>query len=175
MTLRLEGKKAIVTEVASIANDALSVVAADYRGLSVAEMTELRAKARKSGVSLRIVRNTLARRAVQGTKFECLDPALVGPLCLAFSLHEPGAAARLMRDFAKDHEKLEVKVLSIGDQLLGAELLKAIADLPSRDEALAMLLALMLAPVSKFVRTVAEPYAQLTRTFAAVRDQKQAA
>lgn len=175
MTLRLEDKKAIVADVADIANKALSVVVADYRGLSVAEMTELRAKARNSGVYLRVVRNTLARRAIQDTDFACLDESLVGPLCLAFSMEEPGAAARLIRDFTKGNDKLEVKVLALSGQLMAADKLKALADLPSKDEAIAMLLSVMLAPVTKFVRTVAEPYAKLTRTFAAVRDNKQAA
>ena len=172
MALKLEGKKAIVADVSKVAADALSVVTADYRGLSVAEMTDLRARARASGVYLRVVRNTLARLAVQDTDFACLQESLVGPLCLAFSLSEPGAAARLIRDFAKEHDNLEVKVLAISGQLLGPEHLKAISELPTREGAIAVLMAVMLAPITKFVRTAAEPYAKLTRTFAALGQQK---
>ena len=175
MALRLEDKKAIVTHITAEAKKAISVVAADYRGLTVAELTELRAKARASGVYLKVVRNTLARRALQDTEFACLNEALIGPLFLAFSETEPGAAAKVIRDFAKDHEKLEVKALSLGGKLLGPETLDAIAKLPNKEQALAILLAVMKAPIDKFVRTVAAPHAKLVRTIAAVRDQKQAA
>ncbi|MCK4870472.1 MAG: 50S ribosomal protein L10 [Gammaproteobacteria bacterium] len=173
MTLKLEDKKAIVADVADVAGKALSAVIADYRGLTVAEMTELRAKARQAGVYLRVVRNTLARKAVKETDYACLDEVLTGPLFLAFSLDEPGAAAKLLRDFVKNHENLEVKALSIGGKLLTATDLGAVADLPNREQALAMLMGVMLAPVTKFVRTMVEPYAQVTRAMAAVRDQKQ--
>lgn len=173
MALKLKDKQAIVTDIAKIAKSALSVVVTDYRGLTVAEMTDLRAKARQMGVNLRIVRNTLARRALQETDFSCLDEILVGPLFLAFSLENPGTAARLLKDFVKEHENLEVKAISIGGKLLGPKDLAAIANLPTRDQILAMLMMVMLAPVTKFVRTIAEPYAKLVRTFAAIRDQKQ--
>jgi large subunit ribosomal protein L10 len=175
VALNIEQKKAIVEEVAEVASQALSAVAADYRGLTVAEMNELRAKAREMGVYLRVVRNTLAKRAIEGTEFACLNEALVGSLVLAFSRKEPGAAARLIRDFIKDHEMLEVKALAISGQLLSANELKTIAQLPSYDEAIAMLMSVMKAPTSKFVRTLAEPHAKLVRTVAAVRDQKQVA
>lgn len=168
MALRLKDKQAIVADVADVASNALSVVAANYCGLTVAEMTDLRAKARASGVYLRVVRNTLARRAVENTDFSCLQEILIGPLCLAFSLNDPGAAARLLRDFAKEHENLEVKALSIGGKLLTAEYLKTIAELPTHEQAIAMLMGIMQASIGKFVRTLAEPYAKLVRTFAAV-------
>lgn len=175
MTLRLKDKQAIVTEVNEVARKALSAVVVDYQGVTVAKMTKLRAKARENGVYLRVVRNTLARRAVAGTEFACLTDAFVGPLVLAFSEVEPGAAARLIRDVAKEMDQLEVKALAIGGQLLGANQLEAMASLPSKDEALAILCGTLLAPVEKFVRTLAEPHAKMVRTFGAVRDQKQAA
>lgn len=175
MVLKLEDKKAIVAEVAEVAATSLSVVVAEYRGLTVPQMTELRAKARESGVYLRVIRNTLARRAIEGTDFACMHEILSGPLLLAFSRHEPGAAARLIRDFSKANEKLAVKALSISGQLLEANALDTVAKLPTRDEAIATLMSVMKAPIAQFVRTLAEPHAKLVRTIAAVRDQKQAA
>jgi large subunit ribosomal protein L10 len=175
VTLKLNDKKVIVTDVAKVATSAVSALVADYRGLTVAEMTELRAKARKAGIYLRVVRNTLARRALENTSFACLDEVLVGPTFLALSLDDPGAAARLMRDFAKEHEKIQVKGLALGGKLFTALQLNAIADLPSRDQAIAMLMSVMLAPITKLVRTLAEPYAKLTRTFAALGEQKKSA
>lgn len=174
MALRLEQKKAIVDEVTQYASSALSVVAADYRGLTSADMTLLRANARQVGVKLKIVRNTLARKALQGTSFECMSDTLVGPILLAFASAEPGANARLLRDFAKTNDKLEVKALSLGGTLLGKEQLNVVASLPTRDEALAKLLMVMQAPIAKLVRTMAEPQAKLVRTIAAIRDQKSA-
>lgn len=175
MTLRLEDKQVIVTEVNEIASKALSAVVVDYQGVTVANMTKLRAKARESGVYLRVVRNSLARRAVEGTEFACLKDALVGPLVLAFSNEEPGAAARLIKDVLKEMSQLEVKALAIGGQLLAANQLEAMAMLPSKDEALATLCRVMLAPVEKFVRTLNEPTAQFARVMGQIRDQKQAA
>ncbi len=174
MTLRLEDNKAIVAEVGKIAASALAVVAAEYSGLTVEQMTDLRAKARSNGVYLRVVRNTLARRAVEGTAFACLQEPLVGPLLLAFSQTEPSAAARLIRDFVKTNEKLVVKSLAFDGQLLAAKDLNKLASLPTRNEALASLMAVMKAPITKLVRTMAEPHAKMVRTVAAVRDQKQA-
>mgnify|MGYP000019394674 CR=1 FL=1 len=172
MALKLENKKEIVAEVSNVAADAVAAVVAYYRGLTVAEMTDLRAKARQSGVYLRVVRNTLARRAMAGTEFECLNDSLTGPVVLAFSREEPSAAARLVRDFSKDHEKLEVKVLAVGGNLYEAAQLMAVAKLPTKDEAIAQLMSIMQAPITKFVRTLNEPTAKLVRTFAALRDQK---
>lgn len=173
MALRLEDKKAIVAEVSEVAQTALSAAAANYRGLTVSQMDELRTKARNAGVYLKVVRNTLARRAFKDTEFECLSERLVGPLVLAFSKEEPGAAARLFRDFAKGNDKFEVHALALGGKALGADQLEAVAKLPTRDEALATLLNVMKAPITKFVRTMAEPTAQMVRVLAAVRDQKQ--
>jgi large subunit ribosomal protein L10 len=173
VTLRLEDKKAIVADVAEVAKQAISVVAASYAGLTVAQLTDLRKTARASGVQMRVVRNTLARRAFEGTQFACMDSALVGPLILAFSKDEPGAAARIFRDFSKKIEKLEVRALSIDGALLPASDLNRLASLPTRDEAIAQLMSVMLAPVTKFVRTLAEPHTKLVRTFAALRDKKQ--
>lgn len=173
MALRLEQKKAIVASVADVASRSLSLVAADYKGLSVSEMTTLRAQARKVGVHLRVARNTLVQRALKGTPFECVNESLVGPVLLAFAGEELSAGARLIRDFAKTNEKLVVKVLSLGGKLLDGKQLEAVAKLPTRDEAIAKLLAVMQAPVTKLVQTLAAPQAKLVRTLAAVRDQKQ--
>ena len=175
MALRLEDKKAIVADVADVASNALSAVAADYRGLTVSEMTQLRKSAREKGVYLRVVRNTLATRALKETDFACMSEILVGPLCLAFSHEEPGAAARVIRDFSKKHEALETKAIVIGGELFDASSLERIANLPSREEALTQLVVVMKAPVTKFVRTLSETNAKLVRTVAAIRDQKQAA
>ena len=175
MVLKLDDKKAIVAELAGVVEQSVSAIAADYRGLTVSEMTELRSTARKAGIVMRVYRNTLARRAVKETTFACLTDALVGPIVLFFSQDEPGAAARLLRDFVKAHEALEVKALVLDGQLLGPDQLKAVASLPSREEALASLLSVMNAPVTKFVRTLAEPYAQMVRVMGQVRDKKQAA
>lgn len=174
MALKLEDKQAIVAEVAGVASKSLSAAAANYSGLTVGEMNELRAKARQGNIYLRVVRNTLARRAVQDTEFACMSEQLIGALILGFSENEPGAVARLFRDFAKGHEKFEVKLLAIGGQAMGPEHLETISNLPTRDEAIATLMAVMQAPITKFVRTLAEPHAKFVRTLAAVRDQKQA-
>lgn len=168
MALNLEDKKAIVEEVAKVAASSLSAVAAEYRGLTVAQMTELRFQARKNNVYLRVVRNTLARKALKGTEFECLSEALTGPLFLAFSQEDPGAAARVLREAVKENEKLKVRALAIGGQLLGANKLDAIASLPTRDQAIAMLMSVMQAPVTQLVRTLAEPTAQMVRALAAI-------
>lgn len=175
MALNLQSKQEIVAQVAEVAQQAICAIVVDYRGLTVGELTELRAKARKSGVHLQVVRNTLAKRALEGTEFVCLQEALGGPLLLAFSINEPSAAARLLKDFAKTHENLKVKALSIGGQLLAANQLEKVSQLPTKDEALSRLLSVLQAPISKLVRTLAEPQAKLARLFAAVRDQKQSA
>ncbi len=175
MALSLDQKKTVVAEVSAIANEAISAVAAEYRGLSVTELTELRRNARNMGVYLRVVKNALARKAIDGTEFECMKEGLLGPLILAFSKEEPGAAARLITEFSKDHDKLEPKIGAIGGRLYGAADLDRLAALPNRNQALSMLMAVMKAPVEKFVRTLAEPHSKLVRTVAAVRDQKQAA
>ncbi|MDO8954843.1 MAG: 50S ribosomal protein L10 [Gammaproteobacteria bacterium] len=175
MALRLDDKKAIVAEVADIASRALSAVVADYRGLSVADLTRLRSQARKANVYVRVVRNTLARRAVVGTEFECMTSALTGSMILAFSKDEPGSAARLIRDFIKGNDKLQVKALAIGGKALDGTQLEAVAKLPTRNEAIANLMGMMQAPITQFVRTLAEPHTKMVRTIAAIRDQKQSA
>jgi large subunit ribosomal protein L10 len=175
MPLNLEDKKALVAEVNAVAAKALSVVAAEYRGLTVAQMTELRAKARSQSVYMRVVKNTLARKALAGTTFEKIGPSLKGPLVLAFSKDDPGAAARVVKDFAKGHDKLVATVVSLGGQVLPGSDLEKVASLPTREQALSMLLGVLKAPIQKFVRTLAEPQAKLVRTIAAIRDQKQAA
>lgn len=175
MALRLEDKKALVAEVNEVAARAQSVVAAEYRGLSVAQLTDLRARARASQVYLRVVKNTLARRAVAGTQFECVGDQLKGPLILAFSKDDPGAAARLIRNFSRENDKLVATLVSIGGSVLPGKDIERVASLPTRDEALSQLLRVIKAPVEKFVRTLAEPHAQFVRAVAAVKDQKQAA
>jgi large subunit ribosomal protein L10 len=174
VTLKLEDKKAIVAEVADVASKALSAVAADYRGLTVTEMTELRAKARKNGIYLRVVRNTLAKRALENTDFECMRDVLTGSVFLAFSQADPGAVARLLKDAMRDYEKLTVCALALGGKLLNAEDIDIVAKLPTRDQALAILMSVMNAPITKLVRTMAEPYAMLVRTVAAISDKKAA-
>jgi large subunit ribosomal protein L10 len=175
MALNLEDKKALVAEVSEVAATALSVVAAEYRGLTVSQMTDLRLKARLAGVYVRVVKNTLARKAMAGTSFECLGPALKGPLVLAFSKDDPGAAARVVKAFAKDHDKLVARAISLGGQLLAATALDKVASLPTREQALSQLMGVMRAPMQKLAGTLAATPSKLVRTLAAVRDQKQAA
>ena len=175
VALQLEQKKAIVSEVSQVAANAHSAIAAEYRGLTVSELTELRAKARETGVYLKVVKNTLAKRALEGTPYECMNDGLVGPLMLAFSQEDPGSAARLVKNFAKENDLLAVKMISIGGELLDASELSKLSNLPTKDQAISLLMAVMKAPVEKFVRTLNEPHAKLVRTIAAVRDQKQAA
>ncbi len=164
MALNLNDKKAIVAEVSEVANKAVSLVVADYRGLSVPAMTELRLKARQNGVDLRVIRNTLARRAIENTEFKCMQDALVGPMICGFALNEPSAAARLFKDFAKERKAtFEVKALSVGGQYYGADQLDAVASLPTKNEALGQLASVMLAPVTKLVRTLVEPHSRLVR------------
>ena len=172
MTLNLAGKKAVVEEVTAVASRAISAVVADYRGLTVNQMTELRAAARKADVYLRVVPNTLTRRAFEKTDFSCLSDLLVGPLFVALSMQAPGDAARLLKTFSKTFEKLEIKALSVSGKVYGVEHLDAVASLPTRNEAIAKLMYVMRAPVEKFVRTLAEPHAKLVRTVAAIKDQK---
>jgi large subunit ribosomal protein L10 len=175
MALNLEDKKALVAEVAEVASKAQSVVAAQYRGLTVGQMTELRSKARKQGVYMRVVKNTLARKALAGTSFESVGPKLKGPLVLAFSKDDPGAAARVVKDFAKSNDKLVATLVSLGGQILPGAELEKVASLPTREQALSMLLGVLKAPIQKLAGTLAAPASKLVRTFAAVREQKQAA
>jgi len=175
MALTLEQKKAVVAEVAEAAQSALSAVAAEYRGITVEKMTEMRAKARNEGVYLKVAKNTLVKRAVEGTEFECMAGELTAPLLFAFSIEDPGAAARLIKDFSKDEEKLVVRLVAMGAKLYEASELERLASLPTHDQAISMLMGVMKAPIEKFVRTLAEPHTKLVRTVAAVRDSKEAA
>jgi len=174
MALTLEQKKAVVAEVSEVAKGAYSAVAAEYCGLTVEELTNLRIKAREDNVYLRVVKNTLARRALADTDFECMSDRLTGPLILAFSQEDPGGAARVAKNFAKDHGKFEVTMLSVGGELLEASQIDKLASLPTRDQAISLLMAVMKAPTEKFVRTLNEVPGKLTRTVAAIRDQKAA-
>ncbi|HDN25994.1 MAG TPA: 50S ribosomal protein L10 [Thioploca sp.] len=172
MPLKLEDKRAIVATVHKIASTAHSAIAAEYRGMTVTQMTQLRVQARQADVYLRVVRNTLARRAVLNTDFECLRDILVGPVVLAFSIDDPGAAARVIRDFSKNNDKLVVKGVAIGGQLLGASEIDIVAKLPTLKQAISKLMSVIQAPITKLVCTIQEPYAKLVRTIAAVRDSK---
>ena len=174
MALRLEDKKALVKEVNAVAGDSVTAVAAEYRGLSVAEMTELRKEARSAGVYMRVIKNTLARRAVVGTEFECMQDTLKGPILLAFAKEDPGAAARVIKDFAKEHKALPAVSLSAGGQLMPGSDLSKLADLPTLDQARGILLGVMLAPMNQLVRTIAEPSAMLARTLSARAEQEAA-
>jgi len=160
MALNLEGKKVLVSEVSAVAATAQSLVAAEYRGLTVGQMTDLRSKARAAGVFVRVIKNTLARKALAGTAFEVIGPTLKGPLVLAF---------------AKDNDKLKATAIAMGGQLLSAKDLDRVASLPTREQALSMLLGVMKAPIQKLVGTLVATPSKLVRTVAAVRDQKQAA
>jgi len=162
VALNLDSKKVVVDEVAQYASKALSVVAAEYRGLTVSELTELRKAARETDVYLRVVKNSLAKRAVAGTEFECMQEGLTGPLILAFSMEAPGAAARVINDFAKSNDKLIPKVIGFDGQSLDISELARLASMPTRDEGIALIMAVMKAPVGKLVRILD-----------AVKDQKQ--
>jgi len=175
MPLNLEGKKALVEEVSAVAGKALSVVAAEYRGLTVTQMTDLRSKARASGVYMRVIKNTLARKALAGTAFESMGAVLKGPLVLAFSKDDPGAAARVIKDFAKANDKLVTTNLSIGGAVLPAKDLDRVASLPTKEQALSQLLGVIKAPIQKLVATIQAPQIKFVRTVVAIRDQKQAA
>lgn len=175
MSLTLEQKKTVVAEVNAVAVKAQAAIAAEYAGLTVAQMTDLRVRARNAGVFVKVVKNTLARRALTGTNFECLQPKLSGPLLLVFSQEDPGAGARVVRDFVKDNQKLVPVAIAFGGALRGPEDLQALATMPTLDEARSQLLGVLKAPASKLVRTLAEPAAQFVRVLAAYRDKQQAA
>ena len=173
MALNLEAKKAVVEQVNAVAINAVSVGVAEYRGLNVEQMTNLRNSAIDSDVSLRVVKNTLAKIALAKTECECITSVLSGPVILGFSQKDPGAVARVFRDFIKDNEALVVKGLGVSGEFVDADQLKRIADLPTKDQAISMLMALMLAPTEKLARTLNEVPTKLTRVVAAIRDQQQ--
>lgn len=175
MSLTLEQKKRVVAEVNEIAAGAQAVIAAEYSGLSVSDMTELRVNARNDGVTIRVVKNSLAKRAIEGTDLECLSDSLTGPLLLVFSANDPGAGARVIRDFTKTHDQLVTKAIAFAGELRPAEDLKLLADMPTLDEARAQLLGTLVAPATQLVRTLVEPAGEIVRLVAAYRDQQQAA
>ncbi|MEC9375379.1 MAG: 50S ribosomal protein L10 [Pseudomonadota bacterium] len=173
MALRLEDKKSLVSELNRVAQDSLSAIAAEYRGMSVEEMTQFRSKARNEGVYVRVVKNTLARLAIDGTEFECLKDSIKGPIVLAFSKDDPGAAARVINEFSKDCEQLAAQAIAIGGSVYPASDISRLAKLPTLDQARSQLLGLFQAPANKFVRTIAEPHSKIVRLLAAYRDQQQ--
>lgn len=174
MGLNIEQKKAVVAEVSAQVAKAQAIVVAEYRGLEVGNMTELRREARKSGIYLRVLKNTLARRAVSGTPFEKLSDQLTGPLIYGIS-SDPVATAKLLDQFAKGNEKFVIRAGAMPNAVISAREVKALASLPSREELLARLLGAMQAPIAQFARTLNEVPSRFVRTLAAVRDRQQAA
>ncbi|MHB8534500.1 MAG: 50S ribosomal protein L10 [Sulfuricaulis sp.] len=174
MSLTLDEKKAVVAEVSAKLTGAQAAMLAEYRGLSVAQMTVLRRKAHDGKVYLRVVKNTLARRAVEGTSFECLKDQMSGPLAFAVSA-DPVAAARILSEFAKDNDALKIKAGAMSGKLMTLAQIQALAVLPGREQLLAMLLGTMQAPIQKFVRTLNEVPTKFVRALSAVRDAKASA
>ena len=174
MSLNLQQKEAVVAEVASEIAGAQAIVLAENRGMPVADMTQLRAKARASGVYFRVVKNTLVRRAVAGTPYEKLSERMVGPLAYGIG-KDPVAVAKVLNDFAKGHEKFVITAGAMGGQVMSAKDVAALASLPSREELLSKLAGTMQAPIAKLVRTLNEVPGRFVRTLAAVRDAKPAA
>jgi large subunit ribosomal protein L10 len=174
LSLNLEGKKEVVAEVSQRLAKAQAIVLAEYRGLGVEQITVLRKQARASGVYLRVLKNTLARRAVQGTPFEKLADQMVGPLAYGIS-DDPVAAAKVLHAYAKGNDKLVIKAGAMANQVLSAKEVGQLATMPGREQLLAMLMGTMQAPIAKFVQTLNEVPARFVRTVAAVRDQKEKA
>jgi large subunit ribosomal protein L10 len=172
--LNLDDKKTVVAEVSAVVANAQSIIVAEYRGLGVVDLTALRANARKSGVYLRVVKNTLVRRALAGTPFEGLSAQLTGPLIYGIS-KDPVAAAKLLNDFAKGNDKLAIKVGAMPNYVMDVAGVKALATMPSREELLSKLLGTMQAPITQFVRTLNEVPTKFVRGLAAVRDAKETA
>ena len=174
MSLNLDDKKTVVAEVSAEVANAQSIIVAEYRGLGVVDLTALRANARKTGVYLRVVKNTLVRRALAGTPFEGLSAKLVGPLIYGIS-KDPVAAAKLLNDFAKGNDKLAIKIGAMPNYVMDVAGVKALATMPSREELLSKLLGTMQAPITQFVRTLNEIPTKFVRGLAAVRDAKETA
>jgi large subunit ribosomal protein L10 len=172
--LSLEQKQAMVSEVAGQLARAQAVIVAEYRGLDVGRVTQLRAKARKSGLYLRVLKNTLARRAAKGTPFEKLTDQMVGPLMYGIA-QDPVACAKLLSEFAKDNEQFVIKAGAMPNNVMSAKDIKALALLASREQLLAQLLGTMQAPVAKLVRTMNEVPAKFVRTLAALKEQREKA
>ena len=175
MALTLEQKQQVVAEVSEVAANAYSAVAAEYHGIGVAKLTKLREQARDKGVVLKVVKNTLAKRAFEGTNFESMSDRMTGPLLLAFSMEDLGSAARVVFDFSKETKALETKLVSVGGVDDGPEELERVSKLPTRDEALSILMATMNAPVTKLVQTMNAVPGKFVRTVAAIKDAKEAA
>ena len=173
MSLNLDEKKAVVAEVSKQIENAQSIILAEYRGVDVGDMTSLRAKARNSGVYLKVLKNKLVKRAVENTPFSSLSEDMVGPLVFGIS-DDPVAAAKVLNDFAKENDLFVIKSGAMPNERLDANAIKALASLPSREELLAKLLGTMQAPIAKFVRTLNEVPTKFVRGLAAVRDQKPA-
>jgi large subunit ribosomal protein L10 len=175
MALNLGQKKEVVAELANVAATAHSLVAAEYVGLTVAQLTELRKQARESGVFLKVAKNTLVRRAVEGTDYAGTSDQLIGPLLYAFSVEDPGAAGRLVKEFAKANDKLKARIVAIGGKVYPGTHVEVLASLPTRDQALGMLLSVMVQPATQLVRLLSEPASQLARVLGQVGEQKKAA
>lgn len=174
MTLALEDKKRIVEDTRASAEAAISAIVADYRGMSVSQVTEMRKQARETGVHLQVVRNTLARLAFEGTVHECLRESFKGPTLVAYSNNDPGAGARLIRSLRGTGVGLDVRAISIAGTLRTGEDLNAVAALPTRDEAISKLMSVMLGPVTKFAQTIQAVPTKFVRTLVAVRQAKEA-
>ena len=174
MALNLAQKKEGVAELANVASSAYSLVAAEYAGLTVGQLTELRKKARQSGVYLKVAKNTLVARAVEGTDYECVKDSLTGPLLYAFSKEDPGAAGRLIKDFAKGADKLKPALVAIGGKAYPGSHVDVLASLPTRDQALSMFLSVLVQPATMLVRLLSEPASQIARVTKAA-GEKQAA
>lgn len=174
MSLTIEQKKSIVQETHETAAGSISAIVADYRGMSVTEITDLRKQARENDVKLVVVRNTLAKLAFDGTDHDCLSESLVGPSLLAFSKDDPGSGARLFREILKSPTALEVKAISVGGTLCDSEDLARVAEMPTKEQAISQLMSVMLGPVSKFTQILYGIPSKLVRTLDALREQKAA-
>ncbi len=175
MALNLSQKQAVVAELADVAGKALSLVAVEYAGLTVGQLTNLRKKARDNGVFVKVAKNTLVSRAVEGTDYQCVQSALTGPLLYAFSKDDPGAAGRLIKEFAKAHEKMKPRLVAIGGKAYPGSHVDVLASLPTRNQALSMLLNVLSQPATMLVRVLAEPASQVARVTQRVAEAKQAA
>ena len=172
MALRVEDKQRIVEEVATIAVGAKSVVAIDYHGIAANQMTELRKQAREQNVCIRVIKNSIAKRALVDTPFACMCDHLTGPMMFAFSLDDPAAAARIIHNMAKEIDAIEVKLISLDGELQDISKIKMLAELPTYEQAISLLMATMKAPIEKLVRTIKAPVVQAARVIVAVRDHK---
>jgi large subunit ribosomal protein L10 len=169
VALKIGEKKVVVQEIAEIASTAQSAVAAEYRGLTVQQLSSLRSNARELGVYVRVVKNNLVKIAIKDTSLECMDSSLKGPLIFAFSRDELGAAAKLVNDFKKDNDLLKPVAMAVNGELIDVEKLSQIAALPNRDQAISMLMAVMKLPIEKFVRTLSAPNVKLVQTLSAYK------